>query len=87
MIEGATLGGRLIGRHIDALLDITPTPGGRFFHGYGDGTACQWQAMRHVLLGQATDTETENKIVDNAKATFASLRRWCEEEKNAAQDH
>ena len=78
VMEGATLGGRVITKHIRAALGITPITGGSFFEGYGDDTGIMWQGMRQLLVSGAPDTETENTIVTNAVATFTSLRRWCE---------
>ena len=78
VMEGATLGGRVITKQIRAALGITPVTGGSFFEGYGDDTGMMWQGMRHLLASGAQDTETENTIVANAVATFSSLRDWCE---------
>ena len=78
VMEGATLGGRMIAQHIQATFNITPTTGGSFFDGYGDGTGKMWQAMRQLLLSCATDTETEDAMVVSAIATFAGLRGWCD---------
>lgn len=77
VIEGATLGGRMITRHVRAALGITPTTGGSFFEGYGDDTGRMWQSMRQLLVSGSPDTETENNLVNNAITTFASLRGWC----------
>lgn len=78
VLEGATLGGRLITQHIRTTFGITPATGGSFFEGYGDDTGKMWQAMRHLLVSGAPDKQTENAIVANAIATFACLRSWCE---------
>ena len=82
VMEGATLGGRMITQHVRATLGITPATGGSFFDGYGDDTGKMWQAMRQLLVKAATDTQTENTIVANAIATFACLRCWCESRQN-----
>ena len=78
VMEGATLGGRMISQHIRTALGITPTTGGSFFEGYGGETGMMWQSMRHLLVNGASDIEAENTIVTNAATTFASLRCWCE---------
>ena len=78
VLEGATLGGRLITQHVQATLGITPTTGGRFFDGYAADTAKMWHAMRQTLLLGAVDAQAENTMVASAIATFASLRGWCE---------
>jgi len=77
VMEGATLGGQFISRHIRTTLNITPSTGGSFFDGYASDTGKMWQAMRHLLVGCATDTHIENAMVANAIATFISLRNWC----------
>ena len=78
VMEGATLGGRMITQHVLATFGITPTMGGSFFDGYAGDTGRMWQAMRHVLESCANDTQTEDVIVANAIATFACLRAWCD---------
>ena len=78
VIEGATLGGRMITQHVRSTLGITPTTGGSFFDGYGDDTGRMWQGMRKLLVGGSPNAQTENSIVSNAISTFACLRIWCE---------
>lgn len=78
VLEGATLGGRVITQHIHATLGITPTTGGGFFEGYAGDTGKMWNAMRHILSTCAVDVASENAMVGNAIATFACLRRWCD---------
>lgn len=78
VMEGATLGGRMITRHISAALGVTSATGGRFFEGYGDDTAKMWQGMRQLLVSRSPDTQSENTMVISAITTFACLRSWCE---------
>ena len=87
VLEGATLGGRLITQHIQATLAITPTTGGGFFEGYAGDTGKMWQAMRHLLVSCALDTQTEDAMVANAIATFACLRGWCDPHNIYAKNH
>ena len=87
VVEGATLGGRLITQHIQATLAITPTTGGGFFEGYAGDTGKMWQAMRHLLVSCALDTQTEDAMVANAIATFACLRGWCDPHNIYANNH
>ena len=78
VLEGATLGGRMITQHVQTTLGITPTTGGSFFDGYAGHTARMWNAMRQTLLSAAVDAQAENAMVASAIATFASMRGWCE---------
>jgi heme oxygenase len=78
VMEGATLGGRMITQQVRTTLGITPTTGGSFFEGYGDDSGRMWQGMRQLLVSGSPDTQTEDSIVTSAIATFACLRSWCE---------
>jgi heme oxygenase len=78
VLEGATLGGRIIGRHVKQLLGVIPETGGRFFYGYGERTGAMWQAFGKSLTAFAVDQRTRDVIVTTASDTFQSLRMWCE---------
>jgi heme oxygenase (biliverdin-IX-beta and delta-forming) len=79
VLEGATLGGVLISRHIRENLGVYPESGGRFFHGYGSSTAVMWNDFRAGLLSFASVAPQEQDlIVAAARATFETLQRWCE---------
>lgn len=78
VLEGATLGGRLITQHIQATLGIMPATGGSFFDGYAGDTARMWRAMRQILVRCAVDVQVENAMVASAISTFTRLQHWCE---------
>jgi heme oxygenase len=78
VIEGASLGGQVISRHLRARLDITPTTGGRFFHGYGERTGEMWRAFGAVVSGFPLTAGAEGEMVESAIATFRLFREWCE---------
>lgn len=54
-IEGATLGGQVISRHLQATLGLTASTGARFFNGYGDSASTQqhWQEFCRFANGIA----------------------------------
>jgi heme oxygenase (biliverdin-IX-beta and delta-forming) len=78
VVEGATLGGRIITKHVRETLNILPTSGGSFFQGYGDATASMWQGMRQLLVNAADNVLAENAIIASAIETFSTLRIWSE---------
>lgn len=78
VIEGASLGGQVISRHLRARLDITPATGGRFFHGYGERTGEMWRAFGAVVSGFSLTDTAQAEMVEAAIATFRLLREWCE---------
>lgn len=76
VIEGATLGGQIITRHLQANLGITPETGGAFFAGYGADTGARWQAFGAMITAAAERFGGEDEIVANANRTFETLDHW-----------
>lgn len=77
VLEGATLGGRIIADHMNQLLGIGASNGGAFFQGYGDKTIAMWQFFGERMVA-AVDSlgPVEAAIVASACMTFESLGRW-----------
>lgn len=79
VLEGSTLGGQVISRHLRQTLGITPETGGRFFQGYGARTGPMWLAFRSALASSSAVAQAPAGVIDGALATFRTLRAWCEE--------
>lgn len=77
VLEGATLGGQLISRHVMQTLGLDGLRGARFFNCYGDRTGMMWKAFRSALVAFAVTPAAENEVVESAIATFSTLRCWC----------
>ncbi|CAA9335075.1 MAG: bacteriophytochrome heme oxygenase BphO [uncultured Gemmatimonadetes bacterium] len=76
VLEGATLGGRVISRHL-ASQGIGPDTGGAFFAGYGDATGEMWKAFAAAIGGYAeAHPESAGAMVRAADETFTLLERW-----------
>ena len=73
VLEGATLGGQIIARHLHKHLAIDASSGGSFFHAHGAETGAVWRAFVARL-------EREEPPFDGAVAaaveTFECLERW-----------
>lgn len=76
VLEGSTLGGQLISRHVRLAIGVTPETGGRFFHGYGDRTGQMWQHFRAAVTGFVVSPAMQDAAVAAAKDTFQKLHRW-----------
>ena len=76
VIEGATLGGQIITKHLQANLGVTPDSGAEFFSGYGDQTRQRWQEFGILLTDSAEQLNQDDVIVDSANATFKTLGDW-----------
>ena len=76
VIEGATLGGSIIRRHLARSLALTPAAGGAFYAGYGDRIGPMWQAFCRRLTAHAAEEASRRAVVCGACATFESLHDW-----------
>jgi heme oxygenase len=69
VVEGSSLGGQYIARHLDSTLALTPGNGAAYFHGYGERTGALWNQFKSVLAA-LPDTD-EDQVVGAALAMFA----------------
>jgi len=76
VIEGATLGGQIVTRHLQASLGVTPQSGGAFFSGYAEHTGSRWKAFGAHLAAFALASGADDEIVVSANETFETLDRW-----------
>ena len=74
VLEGSTLGGQIIGRHLRAALRLEPDNGASFFGSYGDRTGLMWKAFQGALLSIAP--EAHDRTVKTATETFACMHEW-----------
>jgi len=77
VLEGATLGGQVISRHLRKTLGIGPETGGRFFQGYGEQTGAHFRAFSASLVAFAREHGQKDSMVQSAIATFRALREFC----------
>ncbi len=83
VLEGSTLGGQIISRHLQERIGITPDHGGRFFASYGQDVRSMWKGFGETVTSYSTSPQIEDTIVDSAIETFASFGRWFQ---NGKQD-
>lgn len=76
VIEGATLGGQIITKHLQANLEVTAKTGGSFFNGYGTQTGAHWKAFCAILTTLAEQVGNDEAIIANANHTFHTLDQW-----------
>jgi heme oxygenase len=76
VLEGATLGGQIITRHLHASLGLTPETGAAFFAGYGARTGSRWKEFGTHLSAFALQSGSGDAIVASANSTFETLDLW-----------
>jgi len=74
VMEGSTLGGRLIRRNVQRCLGSVASTACAYFSGYGAETAMMWQAFLGLL--DAAPAADRQKIGNGAVATFERLGWW-----------
>lgn len=87
VIEGATLGGQIVTRHLHASLGVTPLSGGAFFGGYGALTGSRWKAFGTQLNAFAMRSGGDDEIVASANETFETLDHWLYPEQQHTPHH
>jgi heme oxygenase len=77
VLEGATLGGRVIRRHLLRRFGPEIERALAFYGCYGASTGAEWAAFRD-LMARSYDSRPEQieDVVDGALDVFASLRAW-----------
>lgn len=80
VIEGATLGGQIISRHLRRTFPFPAGLGDTFFRSYGDKVGQMWSSFRTVLLTYSSPS-ADGEIIHAAQQTFDALHVWFEETK------
>ena len=80
VIEGSTLGGRIIGRMLERSLGATQADGAAFYHSYGEDRGPKWAAYKAALdrFGDETPSETD-RVIGAASASFDAMESWMAE--------
>lgn len=86
VLEGATLGGQIISKHLSGNLQLSPETGSAFFAGYGAETGPRWKAFGEIFTAAAKPGE-EEAIIAAANRTFSTLADWLLEESDSSPPH
>jgi heme oxygenase len=76
VLEGSTLGGVFIDRHLATLPQLAPPGGLRAFSPYGDRTGPMWRGYRRAVRARMAGGGDADRLVDSARSTFAALATW-----------
>lgn len=76
VLEGSTLGGKLISKQLNDQLGIDKDNGARFFNAYGSDTGVRWKVFKNALETFAENDGKETEIIQGALSTFKGLHNW-----------
>ncbi len=78
VVEGSTLGGSVISRHLNQHLGLTPENGGSFYASYGPMVGPMWKQFGEAITAYAGDGANDDEIVGAAVETFDSINALFE---------
>lgn len=76
VLEGSTLGGVFIDRHLAALPELAGVTV-RSFSPYGSETGAMWAAFRRTTRARVSAGGDAATMLASARTTFAGLAGWC----------
>jgi heme oxygenase len=77
VMEGSTLGGQFIARHVEAALHLSEGRGNSYFRGHGSQTGPLWKEFTEMLTLRIPDQQTDAVVV-SAKAMFSTFGTWMQ---------
>jgi heme oxygenase len=75
VMEGSTLGGQLIARHVELVLGLTAGQGNAYFCGHNERTGQLWKEFCDALRTKVPERETD-AVIAAAKAMFGVFGSW-----------
>ena len=76
VLEGSTLGGTFIDRHLAGLPELSGVRI-RAFSPYGGRTGAMWHGFRRVVRGRVREGGDPAAMLGSARDTFRALADWC----------
>jgi heme oxygenase len=77
VLEGSSLGGVFIDRHLATLPQLADAGRLTAFTPYGERTGAMWHAFRTQTRARVTAGGDADRIVAAARQTFGALAAWC----------
>lgn len=78
VLEGSTLGGTFIDRHLATLPELSGGVRLRAFSPYGHETGAMWHAFRRATRAHVAGGGDAGRVVGAARTTFTVLADWCQ---------
>lgn len=76
VLEGSSLGGRFLYKHVNKMLGLSAEKGAAFFNGYGDETGSMWKIFVSIFTEHAINDGNQQEVISAAKDTFDAVGKW-----------
>ena len=86
VLEGATLGGQILSRHLATHLGIDVSNGGAFLSSYGSAVRAMWSSFGEVIERCCDTAAKQEEALEAAVQTFASFASWFEHDRRVPSD-
>ena len=78
VLEGSTLGGRMITKHLMRQLPQLPAAALQFFSGYGEHTGSKWKTFMEALNQLPYNESDYSTVIQTANTTFLKMDLWIQ---------
>jgi heme oxygenase (biliverdin-IX-beta and delta-forming) len=78
VLEGATLGGQVLLRHLTRHFAGHPVGDFTFFRAYQEALGPMWRAFGEALVAATPDQPFADRVVHGARLTFEHFERWVD---------
>lgn len=76
VLEGSTLGGSIIYKRLNHLIQVDKEHNGRYFTAYGDTSGLKWKEFVNVFAERTVADNAQSETIDSAVATFTAMDNW-----------
>jgi len=76
VMEGSTLGGMVIAKHIHKTLGLDPQNGASFFQPYGQTLSARWKSFLAAFTDYTLSEQAEQEVITAATDTFKGIYHW-----------
>jgi heme oxygenase (biliverdin-IX-beta and delta-forming) len=80
VLEGSTLGGKIISENLKNFLGIEKDSGGKYFNNYSEERGNMWKSFVGMLNSQNLNAEKEEELIVSSVNTFLKLEKWLRQE-------
>ena len=79
VLEGSTLGGKILYKHVHQYLGLDAETGASYFYGYGQKTGILWKNFITAFADYAVQENCEQEVTSSAISAFTAIGNWLNE--------